>query len=484
MKKSALLALMICLMLTFSGCSFQFMDSDSLLRPPKTSKTEQEICNVLTDSIGNQITLRYPRSGDHRSAIVMEDVDGDNTQEAIVFYCASRDSAATSIALIDRIDGRWQLAANVEGPGGNVDRLLFGEILPNNEKEIIIGWSVSTGRGLLAVYTFENGSLTPVEITDEIGAEPQSASGYTEVAVCDIDRDGRTEILTATLNTGTQSSTVRMLKCLSDGSTMKLYVAGSCALDGSVTKYSEVKIGMLDDNHQALIIDSSKGADVQVSEAVYWDDATANLFAPFNFGSEAVVSGTDRIALTASSDMDGDGIIEFPRHTLLPCFTEQDQTKFYRTGWYSYDSSKGALGENIDVSSVIDLTDGFYMLIPSQWGEISVRRDASTSAVSFCTVDRSYETVTVPSEEAEQYYQVVSIDEEDGTAQVVKEEVKYADELFRIRAFDIGDAALMNDYGYDVLLRMSDIIWGVYIYNSELDFDVSYNILKACFNVL
>ena len=484
MKKSGLLALLICLTLTFSGCSFQFMDSASMLRPPKTSKTEQEICAALTDAAGNQITLRYPRNGEYRSAIVTEDVDSDGDSEALVFYCASIDSAATSIALIDTVNGEWQLAANIEGPGGNVDRLLFGDVLPNGKKEIIIGWSVSTGRGLLTVYTFENGTLVPVEIADEIGAEPQSAAGYTEVAVCDIDMDGSAEILTATLNTGVQSSSVRMLKCLSDGSSVKLYVAGSCALDGSVTKYSEVKIGMLDDNHQALLIDSNKGTDVMVSEAVYWDAATANLYAPFNFGDDAAVSGTDRLALTACSDMDGDGTVEFPRHTLLAGYSEQDQTKFYRTDWYSYDSASGTLSRDTDVSSVIDTADGFYMLIPSQWNEISVRRDQSTSSVSFFTVERSMETVTVSADEAQDYAQVISVDEEDGTAEVVKENVQLGTELFRIRSFDIADASLLDDYGYTELTRMSDLIWSVYIYNNDLDFDVSYNIIRACFNVL
>ena len=52
-------------------------------------------------------SLKYPKSGDHRSAFVFHDIDGDGEEEAIVFYEPSIDNTAR-IVLLDRQDGVWR----------------------------------------------------------------------------------------------------------------------------------------------------------------------------------------------------------------------------------------------------------------------------------------------------------------------------------------------------------------------------------------
>ena len=69
--KTKLSILLMCAALLLSGCSFGTFSVDTLLTPPKLSQEQQEIHQCLIESVGNDITLKYPSSGDNRSAFVL-----------------------------------------------------------------------------------------------------------------------------------------------------------------------------------------------------------------------------------------------------------------------------------------------------------------------------------------------------------------------------------------------------------------------------
>ena len=77
---SALLAVAL------TGCSPLGLDAQTLMKPPKATGERQEIYSVLEEKANHQLTLRYPKAGEYRSAIVMKDVTGDSNDEAIAFY--------------------------------------------------------------------------------------------------------------------------------------------------------------------------------------------------------------------------------------------------------------------------------------------------------------------------------------------------------------------------------------------------------------
>ena len=93
------------IMLTSAGCSLG-TSIDTLMAPPKLSVEQEQIYNALTDAAGTSISLKYPKSGKYLSAFIVEDIDGDGGNEAVVFY--EKSSLALVIGgavgnLIDRI---------------------------------------------------------------------------------------------------------------------------------------------------------------------------------------------------------------------------------------------------------------------------------------------------------------------------------------------------------------------------------------------
>ena len=70
MKKICALALAVLLIFTFTGCGSVMFESNSMLRPPKTSGDAQEISEALQKTVGRQPFFRYPRSGEDRKSVV------------------------------------------------------------------------------------------------------------------------------------------------------------------------------------------------------------------------------------------------------------------------------------------------------------------------------------------------------------------------------------------------------------------------------
>ena len=96
------------LIFSLTGCTFS-TSIETLLTPPKLTKQQQQIYNALTNSVGNSITLQYPKTGENLSSFIISDLDDDGEAEAIVFY--KKNSAAGEdelrINVLDIKNGKW-----------------------------------------------------------------------------------------------------------------------------------------------------------------------------------------------------------------------------------------------------------------------------------------------------------------------------------------------------------------------------------------
>ena len=83
-----IIALIISFLMIFglSGCSMGQSGIDGLLSAPKLTEEQSEIHEALIRNVGNDISLKYPKSGENRSAFVIENIDNEPTEEAIVFF--------------------------------------------------------------------------------------------------------------------------------------------------------------------------------------------------------------------------------------------------------------------------------------------------------------------------------------------------------------------------------------------------------------
>ena len=76
----------VVLTITMTGCSAVNFGVEGLFSAPKLTKQQSEIHEALIQSVGSDITLKYPQNGDNRSAYVIDNIDNEPGEEALVFY--------------------------------------------------------------------------------------------------------------------------------------------------------------------------------------------------------------------------------------------------------------------------------------------------------------------------------------------------------------------------------------------------------------
>ena len=120
------LALGAGLLLGLSGCDLYQPDVDSLLTPPVLSELQTEVDEALRDVVGQELRLCYPAGGSYRSPYIFTDLDGDEEQEAVVFYTVE-DEPLVYLQILDKSDGRWRARNALPGTEGEV---LFVDFRP------------------------------------------------------------------------------------------------------------------------------------------------------------------------------------------------------------------------------------------------------------------------------------------------------------------------------------------------------------------
>ncbi|MCL2487711.1 MAG: VCBS repeat-containing protein, partial [Oscillospiraceae bacterium] len=88
MKRAFSLLLCVIIIVAFSGCSSFGIDIETRMRPPLPSGEQEEIQKALTEYLATtklqqNYILKYPKTGEHRSAFILADIDGDGLLEMV-----------------------------------------------------------------------------------------------------------------------------------------------------------------------------------------------------------------------------------------------------------------------------------------------------------------------------------------------------------------------------------------------------------------
>ena len=114
------------LTLQLPACSFN-MNVESMLSPPRLTAEQEQIYQALLSDVGGaQISLKYPKSGEHLSAFTVADLDGDGSDEAIVFFDSGRTVAEENplrYCLLGQQNGKWKALKEYSTLGAEVERI-------------------------------------------------------------------------------------------------------------------------------------------------------------------------------------------------------------------------------------------------------------------------------------------------------------------------------------------------------------------------
>lgn len=379
-KKQVAVAALVCAMLPMSGCQFS-MTVDTLLSPPRLTAQQEQIYQALQAAAGENISLKYPRSGQRLSAFTVEDLDGDGENEAIVFYevgMATAEENPLRFCLLDCKSGKWRAVADYTTPGAAVECVHVSGLGSNARTNLIIGYSMVDGGGY-AAEVFHYGE----NILERTLSVP-----YTKMDISDLNGDGSRELLVisaATLSSAAQAT----VYALDEGGN---YYQSQVNLNGQYSDISRVVYGKLPYDSgetpvklrtvNGIYIDGVSGATtVQTEVLMYEDRQLRQLYAD----SADRFPGSTRHSACPTVDINNDGEAEIPVQTVFYGYSEAaDSERIAMTNWYV--CRGGMLMRTY--SSYYSANDGYAFLLPARWEKkVTVVHEQETDTIVFYVLD-------------------------------------------------------------------------------------------------
>ncbi len=365
MKKTHFAAALCALLLT--GCSLGG-SADTLLSPPKLSEEQSDVYDALIRSVGKEIRLQYPRSGDYRSAFVFANIDSEPDSEAIVFYEKAGEAEGggnVRVNIIDRRAGKWTSVYDHAGAGTEIDRVLFSELGGSGRQSVIIGYIMLSGEKSVQVYSYADGML-----------KSEYSDTYSTMFISDLERDDKNELILIRPENQVRKASVSSVSA--DAESGAISETGMVALDETASEFVNIAAGYVGAETPAIFIDGLTGGQL-TTEIIYSVDG--QLRNPLYLGESGLIEQTKRPAGYPCSDVDMDGVIEIPTMSLFPGYSEDmTDTKLYSTDWNIFDNYTITK----KYSSFYDAGEGYCFILPSRWdGVVTVKRDAATGEAVF-----------------------------------------------------------------------------------------------------
>ena len=393
-------AVMLC------GCSGGSVEN--LLTAPKLTQEQTKIYQALINSTGSSVNLKYPRGGEFRSAFVLQNIDDEPGDEALVFYesqSVQSGESALRMKVLDQYDGEWQAVYDLACVGSEVDSISFANLGAGDCTEVIVCYSMlNQTEKTLSVMTYADGIISELY-----------SGSYACMEVMDLNADGMDELVTVVPDKTSQTSMAMMFTKTDEG----LVKLSETPLGGSGADFVSVTKGQLSENITGLFLDYSRGNGLYGTDVLYC--MGGRLVTPVyrsanndNMQTNAISRFTnDYMTDIRSKDIDGDGYLEIPSMMPLPGYetlTRSEQLcavvwytvrdNRYEQEYYSYYSSKY----------------NFALLFPNRWqGVVSAVVNSQDNEIVF----RSYSSETgLDVNEHTELMRIRTIDKDDTEALV------------------------------------------------------------------
>ncbi len=431
-----LIAIALCVCCLTSCDSSSIGSINDLINAPKYSGELYDIQQALYAYAGRSVNLRYPRTGDNRTAFTRYDFDGDSVEEAIAFYSSANIDGIVEVHInvIDQIDGRWRSVCDTTTGASDIHRVDISPLSASGVPVIAVGSELYSATGnQLKLYTYSKGKLSP-----------RMQTNYTDFMLCDLMGKGYKQLVTLEIKPSERVATASVYTV--DGDSTDLL--GAAPLDGNVSDFASVIEGRLSDGRAAVFIDSVKSATATITDAVYFDgDKLTN---PFFNSAIAETQSTLRATSSLCTDINGDGVTDIPSaEVLLGYETQPNDQRKYLTVWRSFDgtSFKNTLVGDFNYES------GYYLTFPSKW----------LGKVTLITADQ----------DRMRSYRVW--DEALGTT---------GEEIVRIRVYTAEDYEKIDNTRLIELARDDNTVWAARIIKEGDDLGIDAETLKQNFNLL
>jgi len=344
-KKLVCVLLALLMTITLCGCNLISGEAEAILKAPKPGGQLNAIQEALKREVSSDYTLKYAKSGELRSAFLLENLRGDERQEAVVFYSLKKNKTESlNISVFSSDEKDWRLIGSAAIGGTDIEKVQMGDVNGDKIPELVVGWSI---------YGAPEKRLTVFDLKGDIPLSVYEDSHF-DYHLADLTKDKTQELIICTRDTVSETVKFSMLEYENKG----MKVVSSCEADKKLTairRFNETEV----DSFPALFVDAFSGSEYY-TEILYFDGTA--LRAPLFEQSAQTGTLTARYSDISCGDVDDKKALEIPCQTALPG-EDSKETKLYLTEWKSY--SRGQL--SVVERSVISKAGQYRVIIDEAW---------------------------------------------------------------------------------------------------------------------
>ena len=371
MKKRILLPVLTTLTaLLFTGCAMRTVEEMYAL--PKRSEEFNEMQSAI-DTAMYGMTYASPQSGENQQTVQMADLDGDGIDEILVFAKGASQKPLQVLIFTQDENGRVRTMETIGSNGLAFEQVEYVDFDEEPGSELVVGIRVGDQvQRSVAVYTFKNGD-----------AELMLMNGYSKFVTCDLDQNGRSELMV--LRSGEQET---------QWATAVLYHCGS----GQIERSAEISLsetpenirrimqGKLENRVPAIFIASTVGRDAVVTDVLTIKD---NQLINLAFSSDVNTSvQTLRNYYVYADDIDEDSVVEIPSIIAMkPVSNWNHEEEKYLLRWYSFDDNGWEYDKLFTFHNYVG---GWYLQLDNSWAS-RITVEQFNGVFAFYLWDESYQ---------------------------------------------------------------------------------------------
>lgn len=373
MKKRILVLACLLLAAVLSGCGGRNMEEMYAL--PKRSREYGQVETVISTAMEG-LDYSAPRSGQNQQTVQLADLDGDGQDEYLVFARGGIDKPLQVLIFRQLPDGNVRKMDTIGLTGLEFEQVEYVNFDDQPGCELVIGQSI--GDQILrsvSVYTFANGE-----------AELMLLNSYSKFVTCDLDADGKGELMVLRPGEEETQRGMAVLYSSSDGQIVRSVETELAADTGSIRR---IVAGGLEDGTPAVFVASVVNEEFIVTDIFTVLDRRFTNIGVLDRENTAV--GTLRNYYLYCEDIDGDGAIELPGIITMKPITREGSTKEQSLlRWFSMTAEGWPVDKMVTYH---DYLGGWYIHLDSDWaGRVSV--EENQTVFNFYVWDGSYTEAT------------------------------------------------------------------------------------------
>lgn len=357
--KRKLCLLIIAAALLLSGCAMRRVDEMYAL--PRRSEEFNHLQSAI-DAAMEGLSYAAPISGDNQQTVQSVDLNGDGVEECLVFAAGKGENPLQVLIFTQDDNGRYRLSEVIECSGSAFEQVEYVNFDGKPGAELVLGRQVSENvLRRVSVYSFASGS-----------AEQLFVVGYSRFLTCDLDDNGRSEVLV--LRPG-ESETAGGMAVLYSSKNNQVERSVETELSEAPGNIRRMIPGRLQDGTSAVFVASASGENSVVTDVYAIKDGK------FTNISRSGGVGTNISTLhnfyVYAEDIDSDGVMEIPGMiSMKPVseWREGEQKSLLR--WFAIDSG----GREVDKLYTFHYyVGGWYVQLDSTLARrISVAQEEGT----------------------------------------------------------------------------------------------------------